>query len=140
MNKYFICQMLDFHGGNVAGGTLCRRKSSIWHFFYSRGLKMKKKQLSFDDHLLIAYYLKSAHLAMIRTGVLLANKNGKNKPPFQTLRKLQDELLGLRSDIDDLFYKNYFHEHGEIAMRQRYFGPLDRKLQLNLKGKNIFSR
>jgi len=45
-----------------------------------------KKSLSYKDFILVGYFLKVAHLSTLKASTLLANKDGKSKKPFQSLK------------------------------------------------------
>jgi len=98
-----------------------------------------KKTLSLQDHILIGYYLKVAHLATLKASTILANQDGKNKPAFQSLKKLNYDLLKIRCNIEEKLYADHCLETDERKLRQRYLGKLDRQFKLMFSGKNIFS-
>ena len=98
-----------------------------------------KKTLSLQDHILIGYYLKVAHIATLKASTILANEDGKSKPTFQSLKTLNYELLKIRCDIEDKLYADHYPECDESKLRQKYLGTLNRNLRLIFSGKNIFS-
>lgn len=104
---------------------------------FLKEFKMKKR-MSFYDHVLIGYYLKVAHIASLKASTVLANKDGKSKAAFQSLKKLNTELFNIRCDLESKLYSEYLPECAETQLRQRYLGALDRKLKLIFKRKNIF--
>lgn len=97
-----------------------------------------KKKLSYKEYVLVGYYLKAAHIATLRASVLLANKDGKSKKPFQSLTKINADLCQFRCELDNKLYADYYPALDETKLRQRYLGKLDRKLKLMFSGKNIF--
>jgi len=105
----------------------------------SRKANTMKKTLSLQDHILIGYYLKVAHLATLKASTILANQDGKNKPAFQSLKKLNYDLLKIRCNIEEKLYADHCLETDERKLRQRYLGKLDRQFKLMFSGKNIFS-
>jgi len=44
------------------------------------------------------------------------------------LKKLNNELLQFCCDIKEVLYHDFRSEHDNIKLRQRYLGPLDKKL------------
>jgi len=97
-----------------------------------------KKSLSYKDFILVGYFLKVAHLSTLKASTLLANKDGKSKKPFQSLKKLNEDLFQLRCELENKLYADYYPAFDETKLRQRYLGALDRKLKLMFSGKNIF--
>lgn len=98
-----------------------------------------KKNLSLQNYILIGYLLKVAHIATLKAAVLLANKDGKSKKTFQALKKLNEDLLSLRCDLENKLYADYSRANDDTKLHQRYLGKLDRKLSLMVSGENIFS-
>jgi len=87
---------------------------------------MKKMKLS--DYVLAGHFLKVAHVSMLKASTIFANKDGKTKPAFIRLRKLNDELLQFRCDIEQVLYQDFESEKSNIKLRQHLLGPLDKKL------------
>ena len=86
------------------------------------------KKMSLNDHVLVGHFLKVAHIASLKALTRLGNRDGKTKPPYIRLKKLNYELLQFRSDLDDILYNDFRSDDDNHKIRQCYFGPLDRKL------------
>ena len=87
-----------------------------------------KKNMKLSDYVLAGHFLKVAHVSMLKALTIFANKDGKSKPAFLRLKKLNDELLQFRCDIEQALYHDFRSEHSNVKLRQQYLGPLDRKL------------
>jgi hypothetical protein len=99
---------------------------------------MMKKTLSYQDYVIVGYYLKAAHIATLKASVLLANRDGKTKKPFQSLTKINEDLCQFRCELENKLYSDYYPALDDAKLRQKYLGKLDRKLKLMFSGKNIF--
>jgi hypothetical protein len=82
------------------------------------------KKMSLNDHVMVGHFLKEAHIASLKALTTLANKDGKTKPAFIRLKKLNDDLSQFRGDLDDILYKDFRSDDDNQKIRQCYFGPL----------------
>jgi len=87
-----------------------------------------KKKMSLPDYVLAGHFLKVSHIAMLKASTIFANKDGKSKATFMRLKKLNDELLQFRCDIEQALYHDYRPTCDGTKLRQKYLGPLDTKL------------
>jgi len=117
-------------------GAICG--APVPHFKNYGKANSMKKFLSMQDHILIGYYLKVAHIATLKASTILANKDGKNKSAFQSLKALNMELLQIRCDLEQKLYTDH-PECDTTELLQKYLGKLNRNLKLMFSGKNIFS-
>jgi len=87
---------------------------------------MKKMKLS--DFVSVGHYLKCSHISMLKASTIFANKDGKSKTAFIRLKKLNDDLLQFRCDLEQILYHDFGSKNDNVKLRQQYLGPLDRKL------------
>lgn len=87
-----------------------------------------KKNMSLADYVLAGHFLKVSHISMLKASTIFANRDGKSKSAFLRLKKINDELLQIRCDIEQALYRDFRPTCDEIKLRQRYLGPLDTKL------------
>jgi len=81
-----------------------------------------------SDHVLASHFLKVSHIALLKASTIFANRDGKSKTAYLSLKKLTDELLQLRCDFEQVLYCDFRPTCDGIKLRQQYLGPLDRKL------------
>ena len=84
--------------------------------------------MSLKDFISAGHYLKCSHISMLKASTIFANKNGKSKPAFLRLKKLNDDLLQFRCDLEQILYNDFGLEHNNSKLRQRCLGPLDKRL------------
>jgi NADPH-dependent curcumin reductase CurA len=94
-----------------------------------------KKIFSLTDYTLVGHLLKAGHIATLKALTVIANKSGKNKSAYLRLKAINDSLLQLRCDLELEMYRAFWPVHGEIKLRQRFLGTIDKK---RLKKKDLF--
>jgi hypothetical protein len=94
-----------------------------------------KKIFTLANYTLVGHLLKAGHISTLRALTVIANKSGKNKSAFLQLKKINDDLLQLRCDLEIEMYRAFWPLKGETRLRQRFLGPIDRK---RLKKKDLF--